>query len=260
LRLVAGLVEDLYLVDHLGGQVLQGDVGVITEELLAVHQYALHRFALCLDGAVVVDDAGHLGHQVLGRGVGMHLEGVGVEDGGVTFLLHALHHGGGFHFLQGDHRTLQIEHEPGGASRYVNVALRRYIPGVRSAQDVLALGHVVDTEQTVRISNSATALSGVIRQQEEYAGAGQGTLVLLIAYPAIHGALSPRTQDRQLEEEQERGPKSVHTGSGVPDRVGRGRHPPNVGIARAHPFERTIVHQRSRSDEAAARPLGIFVP
>ena len=74
--LVAELVEDLHVLDHLGRQVLDGRANVVAEELLAVHEDLLDLLALGLNRAVGPDHhAGHLGQQGLGVGIGGYLEG-----------------------------------------------------------------------------------------------------------------------------------------------------------------------------------------
>ena len=51
--IVTLLVVCLYLLHHLGGQVLHGHLGVFLEELLTLYHHLRHRFAVDLDGSVV---------------------------------------------------------------------------------------------------------------------------------------------------------------------------------------------------------------
>ena len=79
--LLALLVDDLDLLDELGGDVLGGQLGVVQEEGLAVDGYLGDGLAVGGDGAVLVHlHAGKLLEQVL-----QHVVVGGLERGGVEF-------------------------------------------------------------------------------------------------------------------------------------------------------------------------------
>ncbi len=78
------LVDDLHLVHHLGGQILQGHFRVIGEKGLAAHRNARDGFAIILDGAVVRDfHAGHALDQVFQHGILPELERGCIENHGI---------------------------------------------------------------------------------------------------------------------------------------------------------------------------------
>ena len=83
--LVAEFVEHLDFIDRLGRQVLDRSGHVAAEELLAVHQDFLHRFAVRGYRTVLHTDARHLFEQVFGRSVLRYLKGSGIVNDGIAF-------------------------------------------------------------------------------------------------------------------------------------------------------------------------------
>ncbi len=78
-RRLAGPVENLHLLNDIGRKRTERALHVRSEELAAVDEHALDRLALGRDRPVFDRHAGQLGQQVLGAGVRVDGEGVGVE-------------------------------------------------------------------------------------------------------------------------------------------------------------------------------------
>ncbi len=82
------LVIDLHLLDHVGGQVVEHDLAVFGEEVLAVKQQALHILAVDIDAAVVLQfHAGQLTDESVEHASLGELEGIGVEDERVALVV-----------------------------------------------------------------------------------------------------------------------------------------------------------------------------
>ena len=85
-------VIGLYLVDHVGRQVLQGCLHVLPEELLSIHQYL--RDGPAVQGifpVLIYLHSGQLLHQFLHHRTFLHLEGIGVIHQSVITHRHLCH-------------------------------------------------------------------------------------------------------------------------------------------------------------------------
>ena len=96
LRLIALFIVDLNLIYSICGKVACGDLGIIAEELLAIHIYFVHFLSLRAYGPVFIHFyAGKFFEHVFHIGVGRCFECAGMVFNGIIF--HGYWRGFGFH-------------------------------------------------------------------------------------------------------------------------------------------------------------------
>ena len=153
-------VDNLELVDHLGGNVLTGHRGVVAEEFLAVDEDFLHLLAVGRDFAVAAHfNARQALEQVLDHGIGLGLVGIGVELDGV--------------FLDRDRAFESHDH---GLLKHNRVGIHLDHAHVHVAA-VLTDGHVLDDIVVAQIGEAQQVLAGLDALDVEHAvHVGRGSL------------------------------------------------------------------------------------
>ena len=158
-------VDDLQLVDHIGGNVFRGHCGVVAEKLLAVDENLAHLLAVGGDFAVTAHlNARQTLEQVLDHGIGLCLIGVGIEFDGVLLdddgaldahddcLLE--HNGIGIHL---DHTDIHVTTVLTDGDVLDNIVVAQ----IREAQQVLARLDALDVENAVHVGRGSLDQSAV---------------------------------------------------------------------------------------------------
>ncbi len=204
--LIAQLVEHLHRLHRLGGQGLDGRGHVVAEKLAAVDEDLLHRLALRLDAAAVHRDAGHLGQQLVGVGVGHHLISRRVVDYGVAV-------DGGAHGLRGDAHGVDLLrvllHHPSGHVEGLAARDRYHLHRIlvterRCRYSVLTLGHRLELE-CAAYGRGGVFLLERVAQRREFEHGAHYSLFLLVDYGSVDGSFRLREDrdGRQREQETE---------------------------------------------------------
>ena len=169
---VALAVDDLQFVDHLGGDILAGYRGVVTEELLAVDENLFHFLAVGGDLAVTAHlDARQTLEQVLDHGIGLGLIGVGIEFDGILLdndgTLHAHDHRLLEHDGVGVHLHHADVHVPAVCADS-DVLDDVIITHIREAQQVFASLDTLDVEYTVIVGRRSLDHGAVLVRHEKF--------------------------------------------------------------------------------------------
>ena len=188
------LVDDLHLVHHLGGQILQSHFRVIGEEGLTAHRNARDRFAIILDGAVVRHfHAGHALEQVFQDGILPELERGCIEDHGILLDLDRIadrRDARGIEqlriFRQGDRTQVDFPLAPGKAEILLRlvalVAQQLHEDVVGAERDLLDLGH------TQRIGHREVRNQRIVLGRQINRRVRDGRLRLLLDHLEFHRA------------------------------------------------------------------------
>ena len=91
---------DLHLVNHVGWQVVERNLGIATEEVPAVDEQVIHELAVHVDSPAFQFDARQLTHQRIEHRAVSQFKGIGVIDNGVATHHHLDLGGGHHHFAQ----------------------------------------------------------------------------------------------------------------------------------------------------------------
>ena len=171
---IALAVDDLELIDHLGGNVLAGHSGVVAEELLAVDEDFLHLLAVGRDFAVAAHlDARQALEQVLDHGIGLGLIGVGIEFNGVLLdrdgALESHNHG----LLEHDGVRVHLNHTDVHVAAILadgHVLDDIVVAQIGEAQQVLAGLDTLDVEDTVHVCRGALDHGAILISHEQFDG------------------------------------------------------------------------------------------
>ena len=143
---LAILVVYLYLLDGIGGKILQHDLLVASEEILAVEQQILNKLAVVIDASIFLDfHTRHLPDQGIKHTALCQNKGIGVIDNSISLMIKLHLTSYDIYLLQ--HLRIRAQHHwrklpqilPLPQVTYGNVDIRCLIAQIAGTNDIVSL-------------------------------------------------------------------------------------------------------------------------
>ena len=143
---LAVLIVYLYLLDGIGGKILQHDLLVASEEILAVEQQILNKLAVVIDASIFLDfHTRHLSDQGIKHTALCQNKGIGVIDNRISLMIKLHLTSYDIYLLQ--HLRIRAQHHrrklpqilPLPQVTYGNVDIRSLIAQIAGTNDIVSL-------------------------------------------------------------------------------------------------------------------------